>query len=172
MFDKNLNIQLDKCKCCFSCIKTHSESGCQVCRYFLETYFPRNNSVKGKKSVYAELKHALTELFEAMNVKSLRVEADLEIDCSSFICDFLRVVDQVKSFEDIEKLWHVERKVAINVFSIFDDVLHDNFDEVDGEDENEEEEIQDDEFEDDFWSDSCSNDTVQSEFSSDLSEEE
>ena len=164
MFEKDPNVQVPKCRCCYCCIKSHADEGCSDCLYFLSQYFPSKASLKLKKSVYKELKNALSELFLAMKISELRVEDNLKVDCSSFICDFLRVVDEVKSPLDIVKLWHIEKWVAEKIFSILDDVLYDY-------DSCNEEEINTVEVEDDYWKDEFSISSSDSSSESSLEED-
>ena len=140
MFERDLHVKVSKCRCCYCCIKSHADEGCSDCLHFIKQFFPSKASpIKIKKSVYHEIKEALTELFLAMKTSKLRVEYDLKIDCSAFICDFLRVVDEIRCSEDIVKLWHIEKNIADKVFSILVDVLLSDTEEIDsgeGEDNN------------------------------------
>ena len=36
MFDKDVNVQLEECSCCFGCIHRHSNEGCLVCLNFIQ----------------------------------------------------------------------------------------------------------------------------------------
>ena len=79
--------------------------------------------MKISKSVASELKEALGELFEAMELKSIMVEGKLEIDCLSFTLDLLRVLDEIRESDDIVKLWHIDKELSVRVFSVLYDVL-------------------------------------------------
>ena len=79
--------------------------------------------MKVSKSVASELKEALGELFEAMELKSIMVEGKLEIDCLSFTLDLLRVLDEIRESDDIVKLWHIDAELSVRVFSVLYDVL-------------------------------------------------
>ena len=126
MFDKDVNVQLEECSCCFGCIHRHSNEGCLVCLNFIHRYFPSAASNKHKKSVYDEMKCALTDLFSALELSNIRVENDLSLDCKSFIKDLLRVVDEVQCSQDIVRLWHIDKSVAVKIFSVLQSVLEDD----------------------------------------------
>ena len=114
---------LISCKCCYNCIKTHSEGGCQECEQFLERFCTEVTQVKLSKSVASELKEALAELFMAMELRYIKVEFQLEVDCKDFTQDLLRCVDEIRNPSDIVRFWHVESDLAAKVFSVLYDVL-------------------------------------------------
>ena len=105
------------CQCCYNCIKAHSDGGCQDCLRFLEKFFPATSKLKVSKSVARELKSALAELFEEMDLSIVQVEGRLELDCCSFIRDICRMLDEIKSGGDIVSFWHVSTDLAMKVFS-------------------------------------------------------
>ena len=123
-FDEDYPSSVDRCVCCYVCIKSHAEEGCSSCKEFLETFFPPANSFKLSKSVSSELRFALLELFEAMSVKQVKVENDLALSITSFVADFIKVIDEVKNASDIVHIWHVSSDVASKVFSTLNDVLY------------------------------------------------
>ena len=122
-FDVESTFAGSSCHCCFVCIKLHSEEGCKSCQEFLSFFFPPKASLKLSKSVSEELREALADLFQALNITQVRVEDDLTVSIESFCSDFLRMVDEVKSFHDIERIWHVHSKIARAVFAILEEVL-------------------------------------------------
>ena len=113
-----------KCLCCYECIKTHSDSGCSSCTQFLNTFLPLKTSLKLSKSVSSEVKCALLELFDAMAVKQVKVEDDLELSPTNFVSDLIKVIDEIKRATDIVDTWHVSLDLAIKVFSTLNDVLY------------------------------------------------
>ena len=124
LFDSKFKDDLDlpSCKCCYNCISSHS-SKCQDCQLFLERFFPRVSVVKVGRSVAAEIKEALSELFQAMELVNVKIENNLQISCQSLINDVLRMVDEIKKPEDIVKIWHIDIQLAVKVFSVLFDVL-------------------------------------------------
>ena len=126
MYDKDFSPDIVSCKCCYMCIKRHANEGCLDCSAFLTKYLPVLPISKFNKSVMSELKSALTELFVAMECSSIKVEEELEISCPSFVKDVIKIVDEIKSAADIEKVWHINREVALNVFSVIQEVLYGN----------------------------------------------
>ena len=122
MFEKEPEVDLLKCNCCYSCISFHSLEGCKECVAFLKKYFP-SESKWSKRSTFSVLKVALVELFDVMGVRTLKVEDRLTVDCTSFLSDFLKVVDEIKSPSDIVKFWHLEESIACKIFSILHSVL-------------------------------------------------
>ena len=111
------------CQCCYFCIKTHSDGGCQDCLRFLEQFFPATSKLKVSKSVARELKSALAELFEEMDLSIIKVEGRLELDCASFIRDICKMLDEIKSGGDIVSFWHVSADLAMKVFSVISEVI-------------------------------------------------
>ena len=91
------------CSCCFNCIKSHSDNGCEGCKRFLSRYFPVVRRVKMIKSVASELASALSELFEILSMKCIKVETSLEVSCSDFIKDLMK---------------HTVRKINLKLFII------------------------------------------------------
>jgi hypothetical protein len=122
-FDVESTFVGSSCHCCFVCIKLHSEEGCKSCQEFLSVFFPPKVTLKLSKSVSEELKEALVDLFQAMDITQVRVENDLAVTIGSFCSDFTRMVDEVKSASDIERIWHVHTKIARGVFAILEEVL-------------------------------------------------
>ena len=72
------------------------------------------------------MKCALTDLFSALELSNIRVENDLSLDCKSFIKDLLRVVDEVHCSQDIVRFWHIDKSVAVKIFSVLQSVLEDD----------------------------------------------
>ena len=122
-FDKTFTAELNKCECCFNCIKIHSDEGCQQCLALLEKFFPANPKLKISKSVASELKSALVELFKEMKLSCIKVEGQLELNCSNFIDDMTKMLDEIRDPDDIIKFWHVERDLARNVYLVLQDVI-------------------------------------------------
>ena len=122
LFDENYTSEAPKCSCCYSCMKQHSNSGCQLCSSFLDKFFPPISS-KRKKSVASELREALDELFSALGAELLLLEDEVEISSKSFIKDFIKMSDEVKSENDIVEIWHIDRAIASSVFEVFEEVL-------------------------------------------------
>ena len=78
---------------------------------------------KMSKSVASGIKGALVELFEALNMETISVEKDLKVNTRGFIKDFIKVIDEIKTEEDIVSIWHIDPVVAAKVFSLLKDVL-------------------------------------------------
>ena len=112
-----------KCNCCYSCIKLHSENGCNECISFIKTFFPFPHTLRISRSVEKELEAALTELFLVLGLSVVKVENDLEIQTSNFIGDIKKVIDEIKDHLDIVRLWHISDDLAENVFSVINEVL-------------------------------------------------
>ena len=127
-FDDAYSSEGSKCDCCYSCIKRHSNDGCQECYQLIHTYFPTISKSRIKKSVASQLKEALKELFEALGVVTLLIENELDINVDDFIRDFIRMCDEIKSDTDIVNLWHVDSLVASDVYKLFIEILHDDGD--------------------------------------------
>ena len=124
-FDQKFSADLNRidCNCCFSCISKHCKDGCLQCQGFIEKFFPVSSKVKVSKSVAGELKAALHELFVEMNLECIKVEGTLDLDCSSFIRDVLKMVDELRSNDDILKFWHVSEELARKVYSVTHQVI-------------------------------------------------
>ena len=58
-----------------------------------------------------------------MGLSVVKVENDLEIQTSNFICDVKKVIDEIKDHLDIVRLWHISEDLAENVFSVINEVL-------------------------------------------------
>ena len=123
-FNQEVTDTVHKCVCCYVCINSHAEEDCSVCRDFLETFLPTISSRALSKPVSAELRCALKELFNVMAVKEIKVESSLSLGIENFVNDVLKVVDELKTEEDIVQSWHVSEKIAKKVFSTLDDVLY------------------------------------------------
>ena len=80
-------------------------------------------SVKISKSVASELKSALVELFKEMKLSCIKVEGQLELNCSNFIDDVTKMLDEIRDPDDIIKFWHVERDLARNVYLVVSPAL-------------------------------------------------
>ena len=123
-FDQEILDTVDKCVCCYACIHSHAEEGCSSCRDFHETFFPTRSSPRLSKPVSAELRCALKELFTVMAVKEIKVESSLSLGIANFVNDVVKVVDELKTEEDISQRWHVSEEIARKVFSTLNDVLY------------------------------------------------
>ena len=122
-YDEEISPSDPPCLCCYVCIKSHAEA-CSSCSQFLATFFPDRSNRKLSKSVSSELRAALKELFSAMGMKEVKVESNLTLGISSFICDFIKIIDEIKSVSDIIHNWHVGSDVALKVYSTLNDVLY------------------------------------------------
>ena len=71
------------------------------------------------------------ELFNVMNVKEVKVEDNLCLTIPSFLADFIRKVDEIKSPMDIVAFWHVDATLARSIFDVLGEVLSDE-DEFEG----------------------------------------
>ena len=123
-YDEEVSPNEIVCTCCYICIKAHAQESCSECKQFLDTFFPVRSSCKLSRSVSNELKCALKELFAALSLKEVKVEANLCLTVSNFISDFIKVMDEIQSFADIVRIWHVSPDVAGKVMSIVREVLH------------------------------------------------
>ena len=85
---------------------------------------PQKSSLKLSKKVSSELKSALHELFEAMDVKDVAVKNNLLMSVSSFVPDLTKLVDEIKAASDISRIWHTSSEVARKVFETMEEVLH------------------------------------------------
>ena len=115
---------VEKCHCCYPCIKSHADDDCLNCMEFLKTFLPAKTNLKLSKSVAAELKLALKELFHAVTMREVKVEDGLTVSVDSFIADFVKMIDEVKADSDIARMWHVKPDVASWVFSTLNEVLY------------------------------------------------
>ena len=113
-----------KCQCCYPCIRSDADDGCLNCIEFLNTFLPRKTNLKLSKSVTAELKQALHELFKSVSAKEVKVEDDLVVSCDSFLSDFLKMIDEVKTDTDIVKMWHIKPELASSIFATMNEVLY------------------------------------------------
>ena len=91
---------------------------------FYETFFPTRSSPKLSKPVSAELMCALKELFTVMGVKEIKVESSLSLGIANFVNDVVKVVDELKTEEDIVQRWHVSEEMARKMFSTLNEVLY------------------------------------------------
>ena len=145
-FDEDIPSSDNMCVCCYHCIKFHAEGSCSSCKEFLDTFFPTRSILKLSKSVSSELRCALKELFAAMSVKELKVESQLCLTISSFVNDFIKIVDEIKTEADIVHNWHVSSDVASKVFSTLNDVLYgEDFSDSSGSSAEEAEDVYDEE---------------------------
>ena len=104
-------------------MKQHSTNGCEKCDTFLNKFFPADSYLKVRKSVVSELREALEELFGALRTEFLLLENEVEISSRSFIKDFIKMSDEVRSEKDIIEIWHVDPTTAFNIFMVFEEVL-------------------------------------------------
>ena len=51
------------------------------------------------------------------------VEGELEVKTASFIKDLLKMLDEIKTANDIVEMWHIDPQVADKVFDIFQEVI-------------------------------------------------
>ena len=123
LFDESFISEVPKCICCYSCIKQDSLDGCEKCSYFLAKYFAPQSTRKVTKSVAANLKEAIEELFSALGLDTLMVEGELSVSTASFTKDFLKNIDEVRCEKDIVELWHIEPAIAHNLFLLFNEVV-------------------------------------------------
>ena len=68
------------------------------------------------------------------------IEDELEVTTESFIKDFVKVLDEVRSENDLVEMWHLNPSVAHKVFMLFQEVVFggpdfsvDNYDTSDDE---------------------------------------
>ena len=123
LFDDNFIPEGPKCSCCYSCMKQHSLDGCDHCFGFLAKFFPQKPKVRVSKSVGAELKESIVDLFTAMRMDCVLIENDLKVTLSSFAKDFIKMADEIKSKDDIVSLWHIDPLVARKLFDLFNEVV-------------------------------------------------
>ena len=111
-------------------MRQHRDSGCKECDEFLESFFPQKSKLKISKSVAADLKEALEELFTALKMDYLLVESELEVKTQNFI--------KVKTEQIIVDMWHIDPLVAEKLFMLFNEVIFGEFEnslECDDEDD-------------------------------------
>ena len=119
-------------------MRQHRDSGCKECDEFLESFFPQKSKLKITKSVAADLKEALEELFTALKMDYLLVESELEVKTQNFIKDFIKMCDEVKTEQSIVDMWHIDPLVAEKLFMLFNEVIFGEFEnslECDDEDD-------------------------------------
>ena len=75
------------------------------------------------KSVGLCLNEGVKELFTAMGIDVLFVENEFQIPVSSFVKDFLKMLDEIKKEQDIIDLWHIDPEVASSLFQLFSEVV-------------------------------------------------
>ena len=124
MFDDNYKSEVPKCSCCFACIQSHSEGGCLTCSNFFKKFFPENRIKKVSKSLAIELKEAMSELFCALDLKKVMIEKSMEVTSISFTKDFIKNIDEVKTEEDIVRIWHIEPLLAKKIYLLLIDVIN------------------------------------------------
>ena len=66
---------------------------------------------------------ACEELFEAMDLKEVKVEDDLSMSTSSFLTDFIHMIDEIKGPSDIVQLWHVDGTIADQMYDVMQEVI-------------------------------------------------
>ena len=64
-------------------------------------FLPDIGEHKVSKSVSSDLKESLTDLFIAMKIDTIMVEDDLAVPVKNFIKDFVKVIDEVRTEQDI-----------------------------------------------------------------------
>ena len=104
-------------------MKQHSVQGCDKCSAFLAKFLPHNPKFRVSKSVGTELKESIKELFAAMKMDSVLIENELKVTVTSFAKDFLKMTDEVKTENDIVRLWHIDTFVAKKLFDLFNEVV-------------------------------------------------
>ena len=127
LFDESYRSEGPKCSCCYSCMKQHSEHGCEECLNFLEKFFSQKSKVM-TKSVAVTLKEAMGELFTALNMETLLVEKDLKVFSKDFINDFIKMSDEITAEEDIVDMWHIDPALAHHIFLLFTEVVFESYD--------------------------------------------
>ena len=128
-FEDDFKSEGDNCRCCYSCIKGHSEEGCQICERILCTFFAAK-SQKLSKPVATEVREAFEELFATMGIDTLLVEAELAINTNSFTRDFIHMSDEIKSGDDIVSMWHIDTDIAQTLYMLFHEIVFGNSESV------------------------------------------
>ena len=98
-----------------------------MCEELLKTFFTAK-SPKLTKSVASDVKDALTELFTVLSIDNLLIENELKVTTSSFINDFLKMSDEIKSDQDIVDIWHIDKAIATQLYMLFYEVVFKSFD--------------------------------------------
>ena len=123
LFDENFTSEDVQCHCCYSCIRSHSISGCENCTSFINEFLPEHVKRTRSKSIKRMLKEGLSELFIDLECETLMVEDCLEIKVDDFITDFMRMVDEIKCKEDIVEMWHIHLDIAEEIFQLFYEIV-------------------------------------------------
>ena len=76
------------------------------------------------KSLVSELKEAMSDLFCALDLKKVMIENSMEVTSVSFTKDFIKNIDEVKTEEDIVRIWHIEPLIAKKIYLLLNDVLN------------------------------------------------
>ena len=58
-----------------------------------------------------------------MDIKEVKVEDDLSMSTSSFLTDFIHMVDEIKGPSDIVQLWHVDGTIADQMYEVMQEVI-------------------------------------------------
>ena len=66
----------------------------------------------------------MSDLFCALDLKQVTIEKSLEVTCISFTKDFIKNIDEVKTAEDIVRIWHIEPLIAKKIYLLLTDVLN------------------------------------------------
>ena len=69
-----------------------------------------------------------------MGTFKVKVESELEVECSSLVNDLVKVIDELRSPEDICRLWHVNQELSCKMFSVIQDVIFGNKDDLSSSD--------------------------------------
>lgn len=101
-----------------------------------------------KKSVDRELENALFELFSVLDLSTVLVKDNLEIDISNFVRDIKRVIDEIKQAKDLARMWHISEDLASKIFNVIHEVLFGLDDEISDDDEESEDTEETDDTED------------------------
>ena len=124
LFEETYKSDIPKCSCCYACIQSHSMvDGCLSCSEFLRQFFPAKKRLKVTRTVAIELKDAMSDLFSDLNLDKILIEKELEVSPISFTKDFIKNIDEVRSEEDIVRIWHIEQSLAKKIYMLLNDVI-------------------------------------------------
>ena len=129
-FDPDFEQTGAACSCCYSCILTDAEAGCQDCNIFMETYLNQKKSRGLSRSALGDLKGGIKDLFRGLGLSFIEIESKLKLSIDNFTEDFVKTFDEVSDSTDIVKLWHVDESLADDLYSVCLEVLE-NCEEVD-----------------------------------------
>ena len=69
------------------------------------------------------LKKSLSELFRSLDMDFLQIDNCLAIPTQNFIEDLLKVLDEIRTANDIADTWHIPAEVACKIQSVIDEIL-------------------------------------------------